>query len=358
METINFCPACGQKKLENASFCFQCGAALRRPFNAALWVALGVVVVLSAGLFAVIRGLGLNKQVATAETAQAAGTETEHVHVEPPEMQALKQRAAKGDAAAMMDLAEMQIKMGSRDQDFFMMAAGTLEAFLGKHPRHAYALRLLGNLYYDLGMVNEAVGAYSKYLELFPEDANVRTDYGVMLLSQGNVESAIQQFQRATEIFPDLYHAYFNLAVAYRKHGDEETAAGFDSKAAEVAQRAGKNKAPEFTLPRLPAGVSDGGMSDGGNPHVVGSGVSGKYAPLEQFFLNHPIVGPKVFSFKVEGDKAILYVRDFPMDAMPVTMKESFDGKIELRLQEIESPAALEIRDAQDRRVMAEYSVP
>ena len=82
----------------------------------------------------------------------------------------------------------------------------------------------LGKIYFDLGMVSEAVAEYQKALTLGPTYADIHNRLGVCYREQGEHEKALRAVSRAIEINPRYVEAYVNLGILLRRVGQEEQA--------------------------------------------------------------------------------------------------------------------------------------
>ncbi len=347
--TMRFCPSCGAERQPGANFCHACGFGFgqagdaRKPASGApLWT-VAAVALGAAAVFVIVKFVFMGSPMST-----PAVSEVGHQTDSPAELSDLEARAQGGDPAAVMDLAEAQIRLAARDEDYLFKAAQTLEGLLQRFPDHGYALRLAGNVYFNLGLAQKSVAYYQRYLALHPRDANVRVDLGTQLLALERFEEAVEQYQEALRLFPNFYNASYNLSIAYSRMGQNERAAEARNQAEDIDRQYGRLLAPQVDAPRLPStAVSNNDAT---------AAPSGPFASLESFFRNHPVVGPKVDDFKSEAEKAILIVRNFPMNAMPEVMLTSFEEKIRNQLNAVEADqATLEIRDAANGEVMATY---
>jgi tetratricopeptide (TPR) repeat protein len=82
----------------------------------------------------------------------------------------------------------------------------------------------LGKIYFDLGMLGEAVAEYQKALTLGPTYADVHNRLAVCYREQGEHEKALQAFARALEINPRYVEAYVNLGILLYRMGQEDRA--------------------------------------------------------------------------------------------------------------------------------------
>lgn len=74
----------------------------------------------------------------------------------------------------------------------------------------------LGNLYFDTDQYMEAIDAYSKALEIQPDNPDVITDRGIMYRRIGDFEQAAAEFRRAAELDPKHLNSPLNLGVVLR----------------------------------------------------------------------------------------------------------------------------------------------
>ena len=84
---------------------------------------------------------------------------------------------------------------------------------IAKDPKNYDAIVGLGNLYFDTGRSEMAIGMYQKALEINPNDVNVRTDMGTMYRNIGNFDKAIEEFRKAASIDQRHEQSRMNLGV-------------------------------------------------------------------------------------------------------------------------------------------------
>ena len=85
--------------------------------------------------------------------------------------------------------------------------------------------RNLGKAFYENPtMQNEAVEEFRKALDLAPDSARDRVNYGLALLRAGKTTEGISQLQKAQEQDPKIPHTWFNLGIQYRREGEIEMA--------------------------------------------------------------------------------------------------------------------------------------
>lgn len=77
----------------------------------------------------------------------------------------------------------------------------------------------VGNLYYGLGLLDEAIDEYRKALRLSPTFADIITQLGIALRDKGKHDDAIEEFNRAKEQNPKFIPARLQLGITYYSQG-------------------------------------------------------------------------------------------------------------------------------------------
>ncbi|WP_051463176.1 tetratricopeptide repeat protein [Deferrisoma camini] len=91
-----------------------------------------------------------------------------------------------------------------------------LKNILKNDPTNRTAWVRLGNLYFDTDQYMEAIDAYTKALELDPNDPDVITDRGIMYRRIGDFQKAVEEFRRAADLDPSHLNSLLNLGVVLR----------------------------------------------------------------------------------------------------------------------------------------------
>ena len=110
---------------------------------------------------------------------------------------------------------EMTQEMGEAVPNPAEVAAKTqaLKDIVQKDPKNLSAWAELGNIYFDTNQPQEAIGAYSKYLALKPDNADVRTDMGIMYRKLGDFDRAIKEFRTAAQNDPKHVNSRYNIGI-------------------------------------------------------------------------------------------------------------------------------------------------
>ncbi len=83
--------------------------------------------------------------------------------------------------------------------------------------------RNLGKAFYENPTTQgEAVEQFRKALDLAPESARERLNYGLALLRAGKTEEGIRELEKVQQQDPALPHTWFNLGIQYKKRGTDQ----------------------------------------------------------------------------------------------------------------------------------------
>ncbi len=85
--------------------------------------------------------------------------------------------------------------------------------------------RNLGKAFYENPATQyDAVGEFKRALELAPDSARERVNYGLSLMRAGQVPAGIAELKKAQEQDPSIPHTWFNLGIAYKRESQYEQA--------------------------------------------------------------------------------------------------------------------------------------
>ncbi|HKW99226.1 MAG TPA: FG-GAP-like repeat-containing protein [Bryobacteraceae bacterium] len=85
--------------------------------------------------------------------------------------------------------------------------------------------RNLGKAFYENPTTQkEAVAEFKKALDLAPDSARERLNYGLALLRAGQTKDGVAELLQAQKQDPAIPHTWFNLGIAFKKDGDYERA--------------------------------------------------------------------------------------------------------------------------------------
>src|SRR5215813_7052154 len=89
------------------------------------------------------------------------------------------------------------------------------------HEDEIWRHRNLGKAFYENPTTQlEAVEEFKKALDLAPDSARERINYGLALLRAGKVKDGITQLKEAQELDPKIPHTWFNLGITFKKESE------------------------------------------------------------------------------------------------------------------------------------------
>src|ERR1700730_12814686 len=85
--------------------------------------------------------------------------------------------------------------------------------------------RNLGKAFYETPTtLKEAVGEFKKALDLSPDSARERVNYGLALLRAGQTKEGMAELLKAQKQDPAIPHTWFHLGIIFKKDGDYQHA--------------------------------------------------------------------------------------------------------------------------------------
>ncbi len=261
-----------------------------------------------------------------------------------------KTDAAPGDIEIWKTAAQVQYRAGQVDRRYLDKAEASYNHVLGIDAKNLDALRGLGNIHFDREEYGDAVKSYVRYLEVKPDDSNVRTDLGTMYLYSGDGEKAVGEYQKVIEREPGFFQAHFNLGIALAKQGNQ-------AKALEAFEKA-KTLAPDDKTRAQVQALID--RTSGAPPSEGAATATSLQGRIEQAIRNHEIAGPKVVKFEWPTPTAGRVVLDnFPYETMPDFVRTKFLDHLKSDLAEARKqtrtsdPVRLDLVDRSSGEVMA-----
>ncbi len=132
-------------------------------------------------------------------------------------------------------------------------AQGYLKRALEIHPNYKLSYLLIGNSYYHLGDLDQAITYFRQVLKIDPDYGEGKRNLGVALRDQGknlgekqnNLTGAISLLEEALTYLPNDFETFHLLGVAYGQKGDSEKAIYYFKKEIELAP---KNATAYFNL--------------------------------------------------------------------------------------------------------------
>ena len=89
------------------------------------------------------------------------------------------------------------------------------EKIVAQDPKNLQAWITLGNDYFDTEQPQKSIDAYTKALEIDPNNTNVLTDQGVMFRRMGWFDKALANFEKAQKQDVNHLQSLFNICIVY-----------------------------------------------------------------------------------------------------------------------------------------------
>jgi tetratricopeptide (TPR) repeat protein len=99
-----------------------------------------------------------------------------------------------------------------------------LERLAGENPQNPDYRKQIGNLYYDSGQYDKAIGFYQKSLSILPRDPSVETDLATCYHYLGQQDRALEILNKVLEYSPGFSQAMYNkgIVLIYGKKNEKD----------------------------------------------------------------------------------------------------------------------------------------
>ncbi len=235
--------------------------------------------------------------------------------------------ASENDQAAQRDALNKLVEMYPQDERVHMQLGGFMNAqqdFAGavEHYRHATeinpdfatAYNALGYAYRSVDDLDSARGAFARYIELIPDEANPYDSYAELLMEMGEYDESIANYRKALAISPDFPASYAGISINESLKGEAELA----QEAADQMLARARNFAER-----------QGAMFMSVTSHLF----AGNYEAAEE------VCETMLAEAEVKGDRAAMaFISDYMGDMMlvsgePEKAEELYDAALDYRLQ-------------------------
>jgi protein O-GlcNAc transferase len=103
------------------------------------------------------------------------------------------------------------------------------------NPNNPIYYNSLGNMFEDVGNVDEAISCYNEAVQLNPLFTQAYNNMGVAFANKGKLDEALSCYEKAVELDPSRSTTYNNMGLAFAKHGNFDKAISCYEKAADLA---------------------------------------------------------------------------------------------------------------------------
>lgn len=337
LPSINFCPACGNALTSNARFCSQCGKDITAfvPRQALSTKAIASIAGLGIGIF-LVAWYSQEPLVGKAPTENFKGETKKPTNDEPlePSLQKLKDEALKtptdknGWARFAQALGE-RLSIKDPPQGLIFEAIGALRQILDIDPKDKDALLTMAEISFQQQAFAKSAEFYQKYLEIVPEDIDMRARLASSLSFTGKFDESLKELGRVLTVKPDHFQALAYSAVTYAEMGDKAKAKEVGAKAMAAAPNA---EARERFSKFLNSLAQEGTPQRGNVPNAdikQAPSASTEFEPAIQIVVdqvkNNSVAGKKFTSAKMTSpDSLTISLDNFPVSQMPPFVKDKF----------------------------------
>ena len=111
---------------------------------------------------------------------------------------------------------------GSQQMDMIRKHLEVLKQQAAKDPKDVQSRIELGNMYFEVRKMDQAVDWYKQALDIDPNNVNVRTDLGNAYMSMSQFDKAGAEFQKSLAINPNHVYTLINFGIA-KLRGNNDT---------------------------------------------------------------------------------------------------------------------------------------
>jgi serine/threonine protein kinase/Tfp pilus assembly protein PilF len=102
-----------------------------------------------------------------------------------------------------------------RVNELFYQAVEEYDKVLELDPKYGWAMNELAYMYSDAGYFDKAHDYLQRYIGVYPGDANPVDSMGELYFRMGKLDDAIAKYKEALELKPDFYYAYWEIAYIH-----------------------------------------------------------------------------------------------------------------------------------------------
>lgn len=361
--------------LEGSIFCSRCGSSLGDVY-ANSWrskwpVVLGAAIVLVPALWfggGYLAGSPPTKSVPGSSLgARTQGEPNSNPHQNislenDPQLNSLREKVEKSPDS-FDDLKNLGRALFNKLKEFPEMpqplvleAVDVFSIILNKEQRDPEATIWMGDISFEQRLFQQSVEYYRRYLSIEPKDLLVKAKLASALTFLKNFKESESLLREVLASDPKNFQAAAYLGVTLAELGDIkgaleaiDTAVNI-APSAEAKERIERFKATLLAPPKKSpspeaaegasarnanAGkiansqtVSSASVSSASVSSSAVSSSSGPAAAVAAYLRENQVAGPKFVSTEQEGQKIVIFMRDFPMEAMPPFAREKFVGGI------------------------------
>lgn len=110
------------------------------------------------------------------------------------------------------------------DQGNYQVALDSFKSLIENDSKSVSIYIYLARAYQGLGQTEEALNTFQEAVENYPDDWELRLNYGDYFAENDNNEKAIEQYDKASELAGSNIYAHYNLFMSYNNIGASQKA--------------------------------------------------------------------------------------------------------------------------------------
>lgn len=212
--------------------------------------------------------------------------------------------------------AYFQAGVGMGDADFLKRSAGLYHEIVEKDESKTDALLGLATLSLHVGVFEKAIEYYEKYVKLMPDDLGAKANLALATGRGGDTGAGLKLADEVLAKDSKFVIALVTKGILLKESGKSKEAKVLFDKAMILEE----NPALKERIAELNGEEGDKVKED-----------AGKATPkekIESYFKNHEILKNKFADLKIEGDKVVVSLANFPVAAMPPFAKAKLESNL------------------------------
>ncbi len=218
--------------------------------------------------------------------------------------------------------------IATRDRNLVFELIDTLTKILKVDSKNKFALLELANVSFESKVFEKAADYYQQYLNLAPDDLEVRSRYASCMIFLDKHDLGLQELETVLQKDPNNFSALAYKAIAFAQTNKVAEAKEVGALALKnVPDEEGRERFMVF-LNSLDRPISDNALLD--------------------YLQTNEITASKFQTLKKDGTNLVITFKDFPMEMMPEFAKQKFIGSLReqtARVADYQDVETIEILD-------------
>ena len=324
------CTKCAKSLESSFNFCPNCGYNLKNNSQSKIFLSVGIAALLVSGFLVQDKFLGTAPKAKLFESDVVSKKQVQIDSKIVDEISGLKSKiAANPDDITLKKLLSKKMWEAIQDikdpesftsepvlQQLGLELVDLLSELTANDPKDSESALTMANISFTMRLFSKSIEFYEKYLKLNPDDFVSRSHYASSLTFLRRYKESVTELDKVLKTKPDFFQALAYKTITLAEMGNAEEAA----KTGELAVKFAPNDEAKQRIQSFVSSLQKKNSTD--NKNIAEKEL------LKTFFTNHQIIGPKLTRFETDKRIIKLFLKDFPMDAMPPVAKEVLFKKI------------------------------